>query len=104
METEEKYEALRYRQRRRRKCTTFWVRNWLSPERRLAVGHYHQLMEELRLDDHGSFYSFLRITPALFDELHERITPFITKGDTNYRRAIELGIKLAITLRYISNK
>ena len=34
------------RERRRRTC---WIRSWLKPERRIAVGHYHQLMEELRI-------------------------------------------------------
>ena len=53
------------------------MRNWLKPERRIAVGHYYQLMEELRLDDQESFYNFLRVTPPMFDELLECITPFI---------------------------
>ncbi|KAK2169763.1 hypothetical protein LSH36_7g12089 [Paralvinella palmiformis] len=63
MESEGEYEALIDRERRRRRRRTCWVENWLSSERRLAVGLYRQLMEELHLDDHGFFYNFLRITP-----------------------------------------
>jgi len=33
--------------------------NWQKPMRRIAVRHYHQLMEELRLNDQESTYSFL---------------------------------------------
>ena len=85
MEAEKDYEALR-----RRTC---WVMNWLSPQRRLVMGHYHQLMDELGLDDHRSFYNFLRITPELF---HNK------RKDTNYRKAIVPEMKLATTLRYFA--
>jgi len=54
---------------------------------KIAVGHYPQLMEELRLDDQKSFYNFLRITPLMFDELLERIIPFIGKRNTRFRQA-----------------
>ena len=61
MEVEQEYNEM-VEQERRRRSRTCWARNWLKPERRLAVGHYHQLMEKLRLDDQESFYNFLRIT------------------------------------------
>ncbi|XP_041355337.1 putative nuclease HARBI1 [Gigantopelta aegis] len=38
----------------------------------------------------------------MFDELLERITPFIEKEDTNYRKALEPGMKLVITLRHLA--
>jgi hypothetical protein len=38
------------------------------------------------------------LLPALFDELHERIAPFITKAYTNYRKAIEPEMKLTTKL------
>jgi len=40
----------------------------------------------------------LRITPLIFDELIERIVPFIEKQNTRFR---EPGMKLAITLRHL---
>ena len=60
LEEEREYNDPVEQQRRGRRPRTSWVRNWLKPERRIAVGHYHQLMEELRLDDQVSFYNFLR--------------------------------------------
>ena len=60
LEEERQYNDLVEQQRRRRRPISSWVRNWLKLERRIAVGHYHQLMEELRLDDQVSFYIFLR--------------------------------------------
>ena len=102
LEEEREYNGFVEQQRGRRRPRTSWVRNWLKPERRIAVGHYHQLMEELRLDDQVSFYNFLRITPPMFDELLQRIIPLIEKQDTNYRKALEPGMKLAITLRHLA--
>ena len=46
--------------------------------------------------------TFLRITPPMFDERLERITPFIETEDANYRKALELGMKLAITLSHLA--
>lgn len=102
-EEEQEYNEYVEQQRRQRRPRTSWVRTWLTPERRLAVGHYHQLMQELRLDDQASFYNFLRITPPMFDELLQRILPLIEKQDTNYRKALEPGMKLAITLRHLAS-
>jgi len=98
VEIEQHNEQQGHRRRRR----AYWVKYWLKPERRLAVGHYHQLMEELRLDDQESFYNFLRITPLMFDELLERIIPFIEKRNTRFRQALEPGMKLAITPRHLA--
>ena len=60
LEEERQYNDLVEQQSRRRRPRTSRVRNWLKPERGIAVGHHHQLMEELRLDDQVSFYKFLR--------------------------------------------
>ena len=75
----------RARRARRRRC---WVRPWLGNVRREQLGHYNQLMVELRREDPASFQNFLRIQPEMFDELLARVGPRITKQDTNYRKAI----------------
>ena len=51
-----------------RRPKRFWVRPWLSARRRLELGHYHRLMRELRMEDTTSFFSYLRMQPAMFDE------------------------------------
>jgi len=92
--------ALRRRRRRdRRQLRSCWVRPWLSAKRRLKFGHYDRLMAELRMDDQQSFFNFLRMPPQIFDELLKRVGPGCHKMDTHYRKALEAGLKLAITIR-----
>ncbi|XP_030844777.1 putative nuclease HARBI1 [Strongylocentrotus purpuratus] len=40
--------------------------------------------------------------PQDFHELLTRIAPRITKQDTNYRKSLEPGLKLAVTLRFLA--
>ena len=87
---------------RRKRPRTWWVRPWLTHPRRLQSGDYNQLLQELRLEDEGSFYDYLRMEPAMFDELLQRIGPRITKQDTNWRNSLEPGLKLSVTLRYLA--
>ncbi|PJE77331.1 hypothetical protein CI610_03752 [invertebrate metagenome] len=49
----------RRRRRNKRQPRLFWVRPWLSVERRLQFGHYDRLMTELRVEDHHSFLNFM---------------------------------------------
>jgi len=65
--------------------------------------HYNQLMVELRREDPASFQNFLRIQSEMFDELLARVGPRITKHDTNYRKALDPGTKLAATLRHLAS-
>jgi len=41
----------------------------LAKERRRLCGHYVRLMDKLRVEDPQSFYNYLRVEPAMFDEL-----------------------------------
>ena len=88
------------RRRRRRRPRRWWVRPWLSAEKRLTHGHYDRLMAELRVDDTQSFVNFVRVEPQMFDELLRRVGARIVKKDTKLRRALSPGLKLAITIRY----
>ncbi len=83
-------------QRIRRQRRTVWVRPWL--ERRVQLGQYSRLMDELRVEDVRSFRNFLRMEPAMFQEVVDRLIPRITKVDTFCRKALAPGLKLAITL------
>lgn len=60
---------LAQRRRRTRQVRSCWVRPWLSADRRLQFGHYDRLMAELRLEDDQSFCNFMRMLPAMFDEI-----------------------------------
>ena len=41
--------------------------------------------------------------PAGFDELVQRVSPRITKTDAHMRKALSLGLKIAITVRYLAS-
>ena len=59
-------------------------------------------MQEMRVGDSAAFRNFLRMPPEMFDEMLARIGPRIQKMHTNYRLAIDPGVKLAATLRYLA--
>ena len=70
---------VRQQQRRRH-----WVRQWLI--RRPMYGMYEKLMGELEREDVLGFRNFIRIEPARFYELLQRIGDRITKQNTFYRK------------------
>ena len=76
------------------------MRPWLDADRRLQYGHFYRLMEESRLEDGDSFRNFLRMEPAMFDELLHRIRPRIFKQNTWYQQAIDPGLRM-ITVLYV---
>nr|XP_054774507.1 putative nuclease HARBI1 [Lytechinus pictus] len=83
-----------YNRRERR----WWVRPWI--ERRVVFGQYDTLMAELKNECQGDFVNYMRMEPAMFYELLQRISPRIKKSQRN-RQPLEAGLKLAITLRYM---
>ena len=49
------------------------MKPWLS--RRLDCGHYDRLMRELEAEDVLSFRNFVRMDPAMFREVLQRVGP-----------------------------
>ena len=45
-------------------------------------------MNELRIEDSPAFFTFLKMEPAMLDELVQRVGPRITKTDTHMRKAL----------------
>ncbi len=86
------------RQRRAARHRRWWCRPWLLG--RPAFGQFEQLMLELKVEDPAAFQNFVRFEPAMFQELVDRLAPQITKTYTNCRKALNPGLKLAISLRY----
>ena len=58
---------------------------WKEMWRRLGKGG--ELMEELRVKDPQSFFNYLWMEPAVFDELVQRVGPRIEKHGTKMRKA-----------------
>ncbi|XP_028416048.1 protein ALP1-like [Dendronephthya gigantea] len=89
------------RKRRKRKRREVWMRSWMG--RRRQFGIYDQLLVELRSEDTRYFKNFMRMVPEMFDELLARVSPRITKKHTWYRRPLEPGLKLSLTLRHLAS-
>lgn len=91
----------RRRQLRRRAVRYIWVRDWIR--RRPELGLYDRLMVELRREDPRAFQNFMRMPPAMFDEVVQRLTPALTKTTTHCREPLEPGLKVALTLRHLAS-
>ncbi|KAL8594576.1 hypothetical protein ACOMHN_002131 [Nucella lapillus] len=86
----------------RARRTRVWVRPWRTEALRDSLGEFQQLLTSLELSDRAAFMNYTRMTPELFQEILQRIEPDITRQDTNYRRALQPGLKLAATLRHMA--
>ena len=90
-------------QEQRRARRTVWVRKYLTEQYRRELGHYYTLLDLNRADfDNKMFRNYTRMTQDIFLEVPENILLAITKEDTRLRMAIEPGLKLAVTLRYLA--
>ena len=54
------------------------------------------------IEDGTHYKNFVRMQPAMFQELLAKVGPRITKQDTFWRKALEPGLRIAITLRYLA--
>ena len=85
-----------------RKRKGWWVRPWLTVEKRHNFGLYDQLMLELRYGDKNSFHNSRRMPTEMFDEQIRRLGPRLEKKTTKWRSALNPGLKLAICTRYLA--
>ena len=85
---------------RRRKPQNQWVMPWLL--QREERGCYRTLLDELITTDIPGYRNFTRMEPAFFYLIEERITPHLRKSITNFWKPLEVGLKLAVTLRHLS--
>ena len=83
-----------------RRQKRLWCREWLL--RRSLHGDYDRLLDELHREDPKGFKNFLRITPELFAEMVEKVSPRLSKATTRMRYPLAVGLKLAVTLRHLA--
>ena len=88
------------KRQRRRERKRFWARSWSL--RRPLYGQYEKLLNELTAEDGTVYKNFLRMDPATFREILARVAPRTEKKDILWRKALEPGLKLAITLCYLA--
>ena len=83
-----------------RKRKRMWVRK--INQARLCKGEYHSLIREMRLRDHESYFKYFRMTPSRFDHLLSLVGPAIIRQETNFRKPVSPGERLAVTIRYLT--
>ena len=65
-------------------------------------GAYHNILNELYNTDIPGFTNFIRMTPEFFEMIKVSVEPCLVKQVTNYRAPLSVGMKLAITFRYLA--
>ena len=84
--------------RRRRKPQNPWVMPWML--QREERGCYRTLLDELINADIPGYRKFTRMEPVFFSLIEGRITPHLRKSITNFKKPLEVSLKLAVTLRH----
>ena len=89
-----------------RKKPRYWVSSLLK---RRVNYDTEELLHDLNTDDVGlngelrsSFHNFTRMSSTDFELLTNLLGPKIAKKNTNYREAISVKARLALTLRYLA--
>ena len=86
--------------KKRRAPRKYWVRPYL--QKRVQFGHYHNLMRELSLENPELYRNFMRLDEPLFNEVIEKVRPYLEKQHTRFRAPLEVGLRVAITLRFMA--
>ncbi|XP_046845253.1 uncharacterized protein LOC124439080 [Xenia sp. Carnegie-2017] len=89
--------------KKKRKSRRWWVKPWKTAQRRYAQGLAQNLIQEIRVTDHDVFRNLFRMDSILFDELREKLTPFIQKKNITMRDAISAHDCLCVTLKFLAS-
>ena len=88
------------KQQKKPKKRRVWVRSYLK--QRASHGHYDNLMRELSLNDKDLYKNFTRLDEDLYNQIVDRLRPRLEKQTTFWREPLEVGLRLAITLRFLA--
>ena len=89
----------RFKWRRDFRRCRMWRRTWLHPARGRVFGIYDQLLVELGQMDPSTF-QFLYMDP-IYDEILASVRGRIWNQNTWFRKPLEEGLELAVTLRLL---
>ena len=95
-ELEEKQRKVNRKKRRRIRVQ--WTRDWIM--RRTLFGQYENLLAELNREDPKRYRNFLRVDNDLFEQLLQKVSPYITKKTTNWRQVTVLWLLLVSCVVY----
>lgn len=59
-------------------------------------------LAEMLAEPSGEFDNFVRMSNSDFEFLIQKVSPVVAKQDTDWREAIPVKIRLALTLRYLA--
>ena len=88
--------------RRRRKPPNPWVMFWIL--QRQEKGCYSNLLADLIHTDIPGYQNFVRMPTAFFYLIEECIHHRTKRSVTNFRKPLEVGLKLAITMRHLATR
>ncbi|KAK5643399.1 hypothetical protein RI129_007244 [Pyrocoelia pectoralis] len=89
---------LNIKKKKAKRQRRWWVRPiYMS---RIRQGHFHNLVQEMRLSDSDSFFQFTRMNYELYEELCRLTHKDLRKK--SIRPSIECSQRLMITLRYLA--
>ncbi|XP_066969148.1 uncharacterized protein [Macrobrachium rosenbergii] len=86
--------------KKKRRQRRVWA--WPYLQKRMEQGHHHNLMEELSTEAQDLYKNFTQIDRSLFNKIVEQVTPYIQKKVKFWRKPIEPGLRVAITLRFLA--
>jgi hypothetical protein len=91
------------RWRRRLKQTLYRRRYWRAPwnRKRPEQSVNCNLLKELEVDG-ASYRKYIHVDRCHFQDLSDRVAPFIAKSDTKFHDAISVEERLALTLRFLA--
>ena len=91
------------RKRRKRKQTESKKRHWVKPYvlDRPVHGAYHALIDSL-LQNKDDFTEFMKMPPMIFKWLTKKVSPIVSRQNTEFRQSISPAERLAVTLRFLA--
>ena len=94
-------DEFRNKRRKRKRATRQWI------QRRQERGVYHQLVQELALEDPQGYRNFLRLTKEQFRYVVNRVGPSLEKKPQPFpinlvRQNVNVDERVAVTLRYLA--
>ncbi len=87
------------RRRKRKYKKRFWVKDFLKSQNQL--GEFHRLLEEMRLNDHESFFQYFRMSPGRLEDLLCLVGPYLIKHSTT-SEPMSPDERLAAALRFLA--